>query len=75
MGLRIYHDFATREEAEAFRHGVEYANDGDLDSYEPFASGGKWLVKAIDHAADDEDGDPRRDDDPHGEPLAAPEDD
>jgi hypothetical protein len=73
MGLRIYHDFATRDEAEAYRQGVEYANDGDLECYEPFASGGKWLVKTIDHTADDEGGELRRDDDPHSEPPTAPE--
>ncbi len=74
MGLRIYHEFATREEAEAFRQGVEYANDGDLDCYEPFAGDGKWLVKTIDHTGDEGDGDERRDDDPRGESPAAPED-
>jgi hypothetical protein len=68
MGLRIYHDFATPEEAEAFRQGVEYANDGDLDGSEPFPGrDGRWYVKTIDRAADDE-GDPRRDDDPRAEP-------
>ena len=69
MGLRIYHDFATREEAEAFLRGVEYANDGDLEGFEPFRGReGRWSVKTIDRAADEEDGDPRRDDDPHAEP-------
>ena len=69
MGLRLYHDFATREEAEAFLRGVEYANDGDLGGFAPFPGrDGRWHVKTIDRGADDEDGDPRRDDDPHGEP-------
>jgi hypothetical protein len=69
MGLRIYHGFATREEAEAFLRGVEYANDGNLGGFDPFRSRDRrWYVKTIDRAADEEDGDPRRDDDPRGEP-------
>jgi hypothetical protein len=40
----IAEQFATSQEAQAFMHGIELANDSDLAAHEPVRQGTHWTV-------------------------------
>jgi hypothetical protein len=69
VGSRVYHEFATEDEARAFAAGLDYANDSDLAVYSPYSAGGRWWLKTIDSSGDADEGEPRRPDDPFDDNL------